>query len=108
MAQPYKKREMRQPSRGSGFSLVEMMVALALGLIMLAAMLDGFNSNSATGTTNTRFAEVQTNGRYATDFLRREIQHAGFLGINNGLVQKDGTTGTTDYGCGAGFAAKLE
>ena len=43
-------------------------------------MLDAFNSNSSTGKTNSRFAEVQTNGRYATDQLRRELQHAGFIG----------------------------
>ena len=95
-------------SHAAGFSLVELMVALALGLLILAALLESFNSNSATGTTNTRFTEVQTNGRYATDFMRREIQHAGFLGLSWIALKKSGATGTADYGCGAGFVTKIE
>lgn len=97
---------------GAGYSLVELMVAVALGLIILAGMLQAFNSNSGTGKTNARFAEVQANGRYSIDFLRKELQHAGFLSMVNGPVQppKDdlAPVRTTDYGCGVGFAAKLE
>jgi len=92
----------------AGLSLVELMVAVVLGLLILAAMLTAYNAGSATSSSNARFAEVQTNGRYAVDFLKGEIQHAGFLGLNAGPVQKGGATATSDYGCGAGFAAKLE
>jgi type IV pilus assembly protein PilW len=95
--------------------MVELMVALGLGLLLLAGMLDAFNSNSATGTTNVRFAEVQTNGRYAIDLMRRELQHVGYLGFQTidqtGLktVTKHGNTGTTNYGgCGAGFVTSIE
>ena len=105
-------------SRAAGFSLVELMVSLALGLLILAGMLDAFNSNSATGTTNVRYAEVQTNGRYAIDFMRRELQHAGFLGLQSigspGLdattIRKNGSTGSiTSDGCDtAGFVTKIE
>jgi type IV pilus assembly protein PilW len=65
---------------------------------------------------NARFAEVQTNGRFAVDFLRREMQHAGYIALTYvdyndespyNLI-KDGATGSTDYGCGAGFATKIE
>ena len=85
------------------------MVAVALGLIVLAAMLEAFNSNSATGTTNTRFTEVQSNARYAADFLRREIQHTGYLGLSAGTVTYEPTTlQTANYSaCGAGFATNL-
>src|SRR5439155_24285100 len=91
--------------------------AVTLGLIILATMLAAFTSNSSTGKTNSRFAEVQTNGRYAVDQLRRELQHAGFIGrtfINPANpapanLVKAGTTATLDPGgCGAGFVTKVE
>src|SRR5258706_11309550 len=108
MAQPRAGIMTRSRFGSAGLSLVELMVALVIGMLILAAMLTAYTSGSATSNTTARFAEVQTNGRYAIDFLRREIQHAGFQGINGGPVQKDGATGTSDYGCGAGFVAKAE
>ncbi len=120
---------MRTPLGAAGFSLVELMVALALGLIILAAMLDAFNSNSATGTTNARFTEVQTNSRYAIDYMRRELRHAGYLGVQGvgNTLSPCGTSGssfttlqscnitwvgsskTTSYGgCGANILTKID
>lgn len=109
-----------------GFSVVELMVAVAIGLIILVAITDAFTSNSATGTTNTRFTEVQANARFAADFLKREIQHGGLFSLSTQAVNTaaasgcqvaeqagscpvvwDGATATTDYGCGAGFAVNL-
>jgi len=106
----------RAPRRASGFSLIELMVALTLGLLIVAAMLANLTASSASNRTNARVAEFQTNGRYATDFLRRELQHAGFTGLTRVTwsdppegtnLQALGATLTTDYGCGAGFAASL-
>lgn len=108
MAPPCARIPKRSRVGGAGFSLVELMVALVIGLLISAAMLTAYSSGSAATGTTARFAEVQTNGRYAVDFLRREIQLAGFLPLNVGPVQKTGTTGTADYGCGAGFAARIE
>ena len=97
----------RAPRRGHGFSLIELMVALTLGLMIVAAMLANLNASSVSNRTNARQAEFQTNGRYAADFLRREIQHAGFAGVSWTNLTELGATATTDYGCGAGFAANI-
>jgi type IV pilus assembly protein PilW len=94
--------------RAGGFSLIELMVALTIGLLIVAAMLANLNASSASNRTNARVAEYQTKGRFAADFLRREIQHTGFAGSE--LDQPHGKLGrqrTTDYGCGAGFAANI-
>jgi len=90
-----------------GFSLIELMVALTIGLLIVAAMLANLNASSASNRTNARVAEYQTNGRFAADFLRREIQHTGFAGVSWTNLTETGATGTTDYGCGAGFAANI-
>jgi type IV pilus assembly protein PilW len=93
----------------SGFSLIELMVALTIGLLIIAGMLSAFASSSSTGVTNARFAQLQTNGRYAIDFMRRELRHAGFFGLSWANFQKSGSTGTTSYGgCGANFVTRIE
>lgn len=94
-------------TRSGGFSLIELMVALTIGLMIVAAMLANLQSSSASTRTNARVSEYQTNGRFATDFLRREIQHAGFAGVSWSNLSQLGATGTTDYGCGVGFAANF-
>jgi type IV pilus assembly protein PilW len=91
----------------SGFSLIELMVAITIGLMIVAAMLANLQVSSASNRTNARVSEFQTNGRYAVDFLRRELQHAGYAGVSWVNLTDLGATGTTDYGCGTGFAANI-
>jgi type IV pilus assembly protein PilW len=91
----------------AGFSLIELMVAVTIGLLIVAAMLANLQASSASTRTTSRVAEYQTNGRYAIDFMRRELQHTGYAGVSWINLTDLGATGTTDYGCGAGFAANI-
>ena len=100
-------RTQRPRAAARGFSLVELMVALAIGLIIIAGMLSSFATSSASNRTNARVAEFQTNGRFATDFLRRELQHTGFAGLSWTNLTQTGATGTANYGCGTGFVANI-
>ena len=100
-------RRHRPRSRDGGFSLIELMVALTIGLFIVAGMLASYATSSASNRTNARVAEFQTNGRFATDFLRRELQHSGFAGLSWTNLTLTGTTGTAEYGCGPGFAANI-
>ena len=59
-----------------GFSLVEMMVSITIGLMIIAALTGVLASNSRSSKTNDRTAELQSNGRYALDHLKRELRHA--------------------------------
>jgi Tfp pilus assembly protein PilW len=70
-------------------------------------MLANLQASASSNRTNARVAEFQTNGRFAADFLRREIQHTGFAGVSWTNLTETGATATTDYGCGAGFAANI-
>jgi type IV pilus assembly protein PilW len=100
----------RTHSHASGFSLIELMVSLTIGFLIILAISSAFVSNASIKRTNSRYAEVETNGRYAIDFMRREIRHAGFLAVSNSSlpnIQQAGSVGSTDYGCGAGFVANL-
>ncbi len=91
----------------AGFSIIELMVALTIGLIIIAAMLASVSVTSGSNRTNARVAEFQNNGRFATDFLRRELQHTGFAGLSWTNLTQTGAVGATDYGCGAGFVTNI-
>lgn len=63
-----------------GFSLIEMMISITIGLMIIAAMIGVLSSNSRNVRTNDRTSELQSNGRYALDHLKRELRHAGYRG----------------------------
>ncbi len=59
-----------------GFTLVELMVAMALGLFVITVVIQGFAASSAASNTNSVVAESSTNGRHALEVLKREVRHA--------------------------------
>lgn len=80
-----------------GFSLVELMVALTIGLIILAAVSTLFVSSKQTYTTQDRLARLQENARFAMHFILKDLRKAGYFGcvseltpgtINNTLNNK--------------------
>ena len=66
--------------RQSGFSLIELMVGLTIGLIVVAALLILFANASATGQNLGRSSEQIENGRYISELLREDIRLAGMYG----------------------------
>lgn len=69
--------------RQSGFSLIELMVALVIGLLLLAGVLNVFVGSRVTYSTQTGLAKLQENGRFAMSFLTRDIRQAGFTGCSS-------------------------
>lgn len=74
---------MTRTSRIHGFSLVELMVSLTIGLFLVGAMLTTLMTSAALGRTNERASDVRTNGSYALSILKRDVQHAGHLGLTS-------------------------
>lgn len=83
----------------SGFSLIELLLALSLGLIVMASGTYLFSKAlDATWRIGQR-AEMQQNGRSAIDLMARDISLAG-AGMPVGGVQLPSATGTAPkYGC---------
>lgn len=63
-----------------GFSLIEMMISATIGLMIVVALAGVLAGNSRSTKTNDRTSELQSNGRYALDHLKRELRHAGYRG----------------------------
>ncbi len=66
--------------RIGGLSLVELMVALTIGLIILAALTRLFVTSRSTYTLEEGLARVQESGRFAIEFLSWDIRMAGYIG----------------------------
>jgi len=63
-----------------GVSLVELMVATAIGLVLMAGMVTLFaNSSHATAEIDKSIRQIE-NGRYATELLSEDITIAGYYG----------------------------
>lgn len=60
-----------------GFSLVEIMIALALGLVISAAVVQVMVSNSVTDKLNRAIASTQESGRYIITRMRTELLMVG-------------------------------
>lgn len=64
----------------AGFTLVELMIALVLGLIVIGGSLAVFVSQRVTNSLSSQMADVQNEGRLALDALSRDIRAAGDFG----------------------------
>jgi type IV pilus assembly protein PilW len=63
-----------------GLSLIELMIAMAVGLGLLAALTTVFVNSSRSQAELTRSSQQIENGRFATALLQDDIRHAGFYG----------------------------
>jgi len=68
------------PRRQKGLTLVEIMVAVTLGLILTAGLIQVFVSNKQVYRVQEGLARMQENGRFALDFITRDVRGAGFAG----------------------------
>ena len=82
--------------RQYGVTLVELMVALALGLLITVAMLKVYVDASRMYRFNEGLARVQENGRFALEFIRRDARVAGFWGCYSDAPLTNQISATSD------------
>jgi len=63
-----------------GFSLIELMLALALGVVVTAGIVSLFVGNNQTYTLLSGQSRMQENARFAVDFIGRSARAAGYRG----------------------------
>ena len=84
-----------------GFSLVELMVALALGLAVSALVARVWTNNRQAFRNQENSARIQENARFALQLLERELRMTGYKGLNQeggAGNQMFGTNGNTNNG----------
>lgn len=71
----------------TGFSLIELMVAMLIGLIVIGGVISVFLANQQVYRSNAALSDVQDNTRVAFEMLAQNIREAGLLGCaSNGQV----------------------
>ena len=92
-----------------GFSLIEMMIAMTIGLLIIGALMAVIIGAGTSNKANGRQSELQTNGRYALDVLKREIQNAGYYGLTGrGVTLNPSSPGIAAANdCLLGFALNI-
>ena len=116
----------------AGFSLVELVVALAISLFLISAAVTVYVRGRVVFETNETVARLQDAGRYALSVIEPDIELAGYFGLSNtaasfrlvehgrtqsflatawGLRQSAGTAiselGTAAHACGRNFAIDI-
>ena len=81
-AQPFPTAVPARPHgiRQAGFTLVELLVSIALGLLVMIALIAVYTNVTRTNTEMAKTNSLIENGRFAVDILGEDIAHAGFWG----------------------------
>jgi type IV pilus assembly protein PilW len=66
----------------SGFTLVELMVAIALGILLSVGLVTLFGATSKTNRVQDAMAQLQENGRYAMTRLNNDLRLVGHQTLN--------------------------
>ena len=63
-----------------GFTLIELMIAMVIGIVILLALSGVFLNTSRTNTELAKTNSVIENGRFTLQLLQDDLVHAGFWG----------------------------
>lgn len=74
---------MKNKSNQTGMTLIEIMIALLIGAFILGGVIQLFIGSKQTYRMQEGLSRLQENGRFAMDFLSKDIRMAGFLGCNS-------------------------
>ena len=69
----------RRPSGNHGFSLVELLVAVSIGLVLLGGLSAMFVQNTRAQAEIERAHRQVENGRYAIDLISTDLRNAGYF-----------------------------
>ncbi len=84
----------------SGFTLIELMIAMAIGIIVMAAIYQVYRSQQKSYVTQQMVIEMQQNARSAMLLMEREIRMAGYKPAASDGIDNDGVNGMDDADSG--------
>ena len=86
-----------------GLTLVELMVALVIGLVLAIAASTVYLYSKQSFNTSTETSQLEENGRFAINLLSRYIQSAGFVMIDPTIPAPQGPIDNKIFGCDFGM-----
>ncbi|WP_374014112.1 PilW family protein [Pseudoxanthomonas koreensis] len=80
-----------------GLTLIELMIALLIGSMLVLGLVQVFGAARSAYQLSEGIARVQENGRFALDFLQRDIRMAGHFGCVNDQSHRQVTGSLTSH-----------
>jgi len=77
---------LRIKNKQQGMTLIEILIALVLGLFLLAGIFQIFLSSKQSYRMQENMSRMQENGRFAMEFLSRDVRMAGYQGCSAALA----------------------
>ncbi len=74
-----------QQKRQIGFSLIELMIAMLIGLFLLAGITTSYISSKKSSIKVDEMSKIEDNGRLALEVLTNAIEHTGYTPPQNAL-----------------------
>jgi type IV pilus assembly protein PilW len=71
---------MRPRAGVAGFSLIELLIAMTIGIMLLTVLATVFSQTTAGRSALERMTRLTENSRFAADVIGDDIRHAGFYG----------------------------
>ncbi len=107
------RRTRKVYSRQQGFSLVELMLAMLIGLIIIGGVMSLYVSTRDTQRASDEQLQMVTNARFAIDTIAYDIRHAGLWGgtsvqTNIACTQNTACTYGDDMPAATGDCAALD
>lgn len=100
------------PKPAPGFTLIELMIAMALGLTVIASAITVFSGSRKSIDLNSALTDMQDSARFALDAITRDIRMSGFQGcidINTSAAKiLADAAPTNDYFATAITASKIQ
>ncbi len=81
----------------SGLSLIEIMIALAIGSLLLIGLIQVFAASRTSSQLAEGMARSQENARFAMEFLQRDLRMAGHFGCVNDQSHLQNVGGMTNH-----------
>lgn len=73
------------PNRQAGLSLIELMVALTIGLLLSFGIMQIFGASKLSYQLQEGLSRIQENGRFVAQFMQKDLRSVGFMGCNNDI-----------------------
>lgn len=86
-----------------GFTIMELLVAVSIGVFLLGSMSKLFFNSKSTITTQSNVSKIEEDSRFTLFLMENDIAAAGFRGCSSGIIKTDNGTnfynvaGTSDY-----------
>lgn len=86
------------PRRATGFSLIEIMVALLISAVLMAGLTQVFSGTRETFSVQEAQSRIQENGRFALELIGRDLRMVGYEGCagrstqHTSILDPDGST----------------